>query len=240
MTRIPFLAAVCLSCACNQPLRRGIPAARRQRKPLLRPRRRQRRRLRRRAQPPGQQPASQTAPRLPRRPEHRRPPGAKEVLPEAHGKARSAGGRAGSLAVHLLCALGRRAARFRLEEPAMSKFRPTRWRLIGFTPLLAEFYRQASSTNLWRKVRPAYEKEMQRYHSPILSMTTAVDGYLRVSASAAIWAAASRSSSNCSRPPSRSRPATTAMTPSSSLRLPPSRACSTSGMLTCTSRSIPS
>jgi tetratricopeptide (TPR) repeat protein len=61
---------------------------------------------------------------------------------------------------------------------------PDAMALAGFTPLLAEFYRQAQLDQLWQRVRPEYEKEMQRYHTPLLNMTNAVNGYLRVSASA--------------------------------------------------------
>ncbi len=62
---------------------------------------------------------------------------------------------------------------------------PDAMALAGFTSLLSEFTGQARLEDLWRKVRPAlYEQEMQRYHTPLLTMTTAVDGYLRVSASA--------------------------------------------------------
>ncbi|MDP9169626.1 MAG: tetratricopeptide repeat protein [Acidobacteriota bacterium] len=55
--------------------------------------------------------------------------------------------------------------------------------LNGFTSLMSQFYQQAHLDELWQKVRPSYEKEIERYHTPLLSMTTAVDGYLRVSAS---------------------------------------------------------
>ncbi len=52
--------------------------------------------------------------------------------------------------------------------------------LDGFQPLMADFYRQANLAELWKKVQPAYEKELARYHAPILGMTQAVDAYLRV------------------------------------------------------------
>jgi tetratricopeptide (TPR) repeat protein len=53
--------------------------------------------------------------------------------------------------------------------------------LDGLQPLLIDFYNEAGLEELWKKVRPAYEKEIARYHLPLLNMTTAVDGYLRVS-----------------------------------------------------------
>jgi tetratricopeptide (TPR) repeat protein len=52
--------------------------------------------------------------------------------------------------------------------------------IAGFTPLLADFYQQAKLDQLWAKVEPAYERELERYHSPILKITTTIDGYLRV------------------------------------------------------------
>src|SRR6266700_614227 len=54
--------------------------------------------------------------------------------------------------------------------------------LSGFTPLLIDFYRQAKLDDLWQKVRPIYEKELEKYHSPLVNMTTAVNSYLRVAA----------------------------------------------------------
>ncbi len=53
--------------------------------------------------------------------------------------------------------------------------------LSGFTPLLIDFYNEAKLAELWPRVQPAYEKEMAKYHSPLVAMTAAVDGYLRVS-----------------------------------------------------------
>jgi tetratricopeptide (TPR) repeat protein len=54
--------------------------------------------------------------------------------------------------------------------------------LAEFTPLLIDFYRQANLAELWRRSEPAYRKETEKYHSTLLAMTTAVDGYLRVPA----------------------------------------------------------
>jgi len=54
--------------------------------------------------------------------------------------------------------------------------------LEGFTPLLIDFYKQADLAELWNRSKPEYEKEEEKYHSPLLAMTTAVDGYLRVPA----------------------------------------------------------
>jgi tetratricopeptide (TPR) repeat protein len=52
----------------------------------------------------------------------------------------------------------------------------------GFTPLLIDFYRQANLEELWRRARPVYDKELEKYHAPVLAMTSKVDGYLRVPA----------------------------------------------------------
>jgi tetratricopeptide (TPR) repeat protein len=52
--------------------------------------------------------------------------------------------------------------------------------LAGLTPLLIDFYRQANLEELWRRARPVYDKEIEKYHTPVLGMTTKVDGYLRV------------------------------------------------------------
>ncbi len=53
--------------------------------------------------------------------------------------------------------------------------------LSGFTPLMIDFYKQAKLDLLWQRCRPVYEKELEKYHTPILNMTSKVDGYLRVS-----------------------------------------------------------
>jgi tetratricopeptide (TPR) repeat protein len=51
--------------------------------------------------------------------------------------------------------------------------------LEGFTPLMIDFYQQAHLDKLWERVRPEYDKEIDRYHTPLLDMTTRIDGYLR-------------------------------------------------------------
>jgi tetratricopeptide (TPR) repeat protein len=60
---------------------------------------------------------------------------------------------------------------------------PDAMALAEFQPLMIDFYRQAHLDELWKKVRPAYEKEMTRYHAPLLAMTGAVDAYLRIGTS---------------------------------------------------------
>jgi tetratricopeptide (TPR) repeat protein len=54
--------------------------------------------------------------------------------------------------------------------------------LTEFTPLLIDFYRQANLEELWNRAQPAYDKELEKYHSPLLAMTSRIDGYLRVPA----------------------------------------------------------
>ncbi|HXJ44247.1 MAG TPA: tetratricopeptide repeat protein [Bryobacteraceae bacterium] len=52
----------------------------------------------------------------------------------------------------------------------------------GLTPLLIDFFRQARLDQLWRRSQPVYERELEKYHTPILNMTNKVDGYLRAPA----------------------------------------------------------
>jgi hypothetical protein len=59
---------------------------------------------------------------------------------------------------------------------------PDAYALAEFTPLLIDFYRQANLAELWQRSQPAFQKEMVKYHSPLVAITTAIDAYLRVSA----------------------------------------------------------
>jgi tetratricopeptide (TPR) repeat protein len=59
---------------------------------------------------------------------------------------------------------------------------PDAMALSEFRPLLIDFYQQAKLDDLWQKAQPAIEKEEEKYHAPLVAMTTAIDGYLRVSA----------------------------------------------------------
>lgn len=54
--------------------------------------------------------------------------------------------------------------------------------LEGFQPLMIDFYNQAKLADLWKKVQPAYDAEIARYHKPILAMTGSIDAYLHASA----------------------------------------------------------
>jgi tetratricopeptide (TPR) repeat protein len=59
---------------------------------------------------------------------------------------------------------------------------PDAMALDGFQSLMIDFYHQADLESLWKKVLPAYDREIARYHKPILDMTNTVESYLRVSA----------------------------------------------------------
>jgi tetratricopeptide (TPR) repeat protein len=59
---------------------------------------------------------------------------------------------------------------------------PDAYLLAEFTPLLIDFYRQANLAELWQRSQPAYQKEMEKYHSPLVAITSNIDGYLRVPA----------------------------------------------------------
>jgi len=52
--------------------------------------------------------------------------------------------------------------------------------LDGLEPLMIDFYREANLEKLWRRVEPIYDKELEKYHTPILEMATKVDAYMRV------------------------------------------------------------
>ena len=74
--------------------------------------------------------------------------------------------RAGSFAVHLLRPVRNRSARFRTGERRDVEVPPDAMAIADFTPLLIDFYQQAKLDELWQKVRPAYEKELDKYHAP--------------------------------------------------------------------------
>ncbi len=57
---------------------------------------------------------------------------------------------------------------------------PDAMALSEFTPLLIAFYEQARIDELWKRAQAVFEKEEEKYHSSLLQMTAAVDGYLRV------------------------------------------------------------
>ena len=54
--------------------------------------------------------------------------------------------------------------------------------LTDFAPLLARFYRQANVAELWKQSQPIIDKELEKYHQPIIAMMNRVNGYLRVPA----------------------------------------------------------
>ncbi len=58
--------------------------------------------------------------------------------------------------------------------------------LDGFQKLLAAFYKEAAIDQLWRKVQPAYEDAIARYHGPAMNALLQVNAYVRSSTSAAM------------------------------------------------------
>lgn len=56
---------------------------------------------------------------------------------------------------------------------------PDAMALEDLQPLMIDFYRQANLAELWKRIEPAYNKEIERYHEPLLNMTGTVDAYLR-------------------------------------------------------------
>jgi tetratricopeptide (TPR) repeat protein len=51
--------------------------------------------------------------------------------------------------------------------------------LEPFIPLLVRFYQEAKIADLWQKVQPAFDAEIERYHEPISNITLIVNSYLR-------------------------------------------------------------
>jgi tetratricopeptide (TPR) repeat protein len=48
-----------------------------------------------------------------------------------------------------------------------------------FVPLLTRFYQEAKIADLWKRVQPAFDAEIDRYHEPISNLTLLVNSYLR-------------------------------------------------------------
>ncbi len=51
--------------------------------------------------------------------------------------------------------------------------------LEPFVPLLIRFYQEAHIADLWQRVQPAYDAEIERYHEPLSNITLVVNSYLR-------------------------------------------------------------
>ena len=51
--------------------------------------------------------------------------------------------------------------------------------LEPFVPLLTRFYQEAQVAELWKRVQPAYDAEIERYHEPLSNITLLVNSYLR-------------------------------------------------------------
>src|SRR5882724_7039691 len=51
--------------------------------------------------------------------------------------------------------------------------------LEGFNELMVQFHEQADIDDLWKKVQPAYDQIIDRYHGPVSQAILEVNGYLR-------------------------------------------------------------
>jgi tetratricopeptide (TPR) repeat protein len=51
--------------------------------------------------------------------------------------------------------------------------------LSGFRDLMVSFHEQANIDDLWRRVQPAYEEAIARYHEPVTRAILETNGYLR-------------------------------------------------------------
>lgn len=51
--------------------------------------------------------------------------------------------------------------------------------LEPFVPLLIRFYQEAQIAELWKRVQPAFDAEIARYHEPLSNITLLVNSYLR-------------------------------------------------------------
>jgi tetratricopeptide (TPR) repeat protein len=51
--------------------------------------------------------------------------------------------------------------------------------LEPFVPLLVRFYQEAQIAELWKRVQPAFDAEIERYHEPLSNITLFVNSYLR-------------------------------------------------------------
>ena len=54
--------------------------------------------------------------------------------------------------------------------------------LEPFVPLLIRFYQEAQIGDLWKRVQPAFDAEIARYHEPLSNITLLVNSYLRSAA----------------------------------------------------------
>jgi tetratricopeptide (TPR) repeat protein len=51
--------------------------------------------------------------------------------------------------------------------------------LVGLSPLLAAFYKEADIEDLWMRSRPAIDQYLERYHEPVSEAVLQVNAYLR-------------------------------------------------------------
>jgi tetratricopeptide (TPR) repeat protein len=73
-----------------------------------------------------------------------------------------------------------------VEGPPDFKFRyrevelpPDVRQIQALAPLLARFYREADVAELWKSSQPAFERALERYHSPVSHAILEVNAYLR-------------------------------------------------------------
>ena len=52
--------------------------------------------------------------------------------------------------------------------------------ILGFVPLLQEYYKAANLHAIWQKHQPEYLALIDQYHTPVANMITATDNYLRM------------------------------------------------------------
>jgi len=66
--------------------------------------------------------------------------------------------------------------KFRYREVELP---PDARQVQALTPLLVRFYREANIEELWKSSQPAFERALERYHSPVSRAVLEVNAYLR-------------------------------------------------------------
>ncbi len=56
---------------------------------------------------------------------------------------------------------------------------PDAAQLEGFGPILVRFYREAHIEDIWRRVQPAFDKQIEQYHEPVSRAVLMVNSYTR-------------------------------------------------------------
>ena len=65
--------------------------------------------------------------------------------------------------------------------------------VLGFVPLLKQYYAAAKLHSIWLKHQPQYLALIDEYHEPVAKMITSTDNYLRMPSVRICWAAPSPS-----------------------------------------------